>query len=573
MAVDFGSLWDKVYRLSDNGNLRAAKDAVQICKDYAREGAVLVNAGKGGELVEVRDPENEAKAIEWAKMLRSAASRNVKEGGGAEWLDIYRDTLLVAAKKDFDSFCQFIEWERPPRRKFYEPRRPQLLDLTRSLDHLDKGDLDLLAISLAPGVGKSALGIFYICWQAGLYPEDQILIGSHNVNFIKGVYEEILRIMDPRGEYLWSHVFDEGGVTWTNAKDYRINLGKRKRFDTIQMTTINKGNAGLYRATRLLFCDDLVSGTEEAFSRERMDKLWQTYTTDLRQRKIGSTESGDGSGASCRELHIATRWSINDVLGRLERQNANNPRAKFINRPVMDADGHSLFNYPYGLGYSDAMLKDIQKLMEPGMFSALYLGVPIEREGQLYHPQELRRYYELPEGDPDDIIAVCDTKNAGTDYYVLLIAYQYGTDYYLDKIICDNRTAEVVEPKIVTELVDRGVRKAQFESNAAGGRIADNIQKMVQEKGGITRITKKWNQAHKDTRIVVNSAYAKEKFLFKDESVYENDPDYQSAMRQLFAYSMVAKNKYDDMPDAVAMLVEYLNSSQTNIAQLGKRFF
>ena len=127
--------------------------------------------------------------------------------------------------------------------------------------------------------------------------------------------------------------------------------------------------------------------------------------------------------------------------------------------------------------------------------------------------------------------------------------------------------------RIVTELVDRGVRKAQFESNAAGGRIADNIQKMVQEKGGITRITKKWNQAHKDTRIVVNSAYAKEKFLFKDESVYENDPDYQSAMRQLFAYSMVAKNKYDDMPDAVAMLVEYLNSSQTNIAQLGKRFF
>ena len=51
-------------------------------------------------------------------------------------------------------------------------------------------------------------------------------------------------------------------------------------------------------------------GIEEALSRDRMDSLWTKYTTDFRQRKIGD----------CKELHIATRWSVHDVLGRLERE-------------------------------------------------------------------------------------------------------------------------------------------------------------------------------------------------------------------------------------------------------------
>ena len=141
-----------------------------------------------------------------------------------------------------------------------------------------------------------------------------MLTGSHSNSFVRGVYDECLRIFDANGDYLWHDVFLDIQVSNTNAKDCRIDLDKRQRFETLEFTSIGTGNAGLYRAATLLYCDDLVSGIEVALSKERLDKLWETYTTDLRQRKIGD---------HCKELHIATRWSVHDVIGRLERGNTS----------------------------------------------------------------------------------------------------------------------------------------------------------------------------------------------------------------------------------------------------------
>lgn len=118
---------------------------------------------------------------------------------------------------------------------------------------------------------------------------------------------------------MWRDVFPGVCIARTNAQDMMIDMYKPKRFATLEFSSIGSGNAGKVRAQKLLYCDDLVSGIEEAMSRERMDKLWQLYTTDLRQRKIGE----------CRELHIATPWSLHDPMDRLERNNENNPRAEF----------------------------------------------------------------------------------------------------------------------------------------------------------------------------------------------------------------------------------------------------
>ena len=54
--------------------------------------------------------------------------------------------------------------------------------------------------------------------------------------------------------------------------------------------------------------------------------------------------------------------------------------------------------------------------MDDASWRALYMTQPIEREGQLYPENELRRYFELPDREPDGIISICDTKDKGTDY-------------------------------------------------------------------------------------------------------------------------------------------------------------
>ena len=130
------------------------------------------------------------------------------------------------------------------------------------------------------------------------------------------------------------------------------------------------------------------------------------------------------------------------------------------------------------------------------------MNQPIEREGQLYNEDELRRYFELPDREPDAILSVCDTKDKGTDYCVMPIVYQYGNDYYLEGIVCDNGNPEIVEPKLVSALLKHKVHLSRFESNSAGGRIAEKIQKEVKKQGGITKITTKYTTANKETKII-----------------------------------------------------------------------
>ena len=477
---------------------------------------------------------------------------------------LHKKVLLAAAPHDFDSYLLYVEWNRDPDKKFYPPRRKVLKQVAEAMQDLAERKIRLLTISLPPGTGKTTLAIFYLTWLAGRTPNEPMLSGSHSNAFIRGVYDECLRILDPEGEYLWHDVFPGIQVSSTNAKDCRIDIDKKQRFETLEFTSIGTGNAGLYRAMNLLYCDDLVSGIEVALSKERLDKLWETYTTDLRQRKQGD---------HCVELHIATPWSVHDVIARLQQKYGDDDDARFINIPALDENDESNFDYDYGVGYSTATLHAQREIMDDASWRALYMCQPIEREGLVYSEDELRRYFELPKGDPDGIVAVCDTKDKGADYAFLPVAYVYGEDYYIDDCICDNNLPNIVDARLTEILVRDKVQMCRFESNSAGGRVAEKVQEAVKEKGGITHITTKFTTANKETKIIVNSAWVKEHCLFKDDSMYKRKSDYGKMMNFLCSYTMAGKNAHDDVPDGMAMLAEYAQSLVGAKVQIFKRPF
>lgn len=508
-------------------------------------------------------------AVDYLVQLSAELEKTILDSG---WSDeevktlygLHKRVLLLAAPFHFESYLLYIEWNREPSKKFYPPRRKVLKQVVDALQDLEDDNLDLLAISLPPGSGKTTLAIFYLTWLAGKHSDEPMLTGSHSNSFVRGVYDECLRILDPNGEYLWHEVFPLVSVSNTNAKDCRIDIGKRKRFETLEFTSIGTGNAGLYRASRLLYCDDLVSGIEVALSKERLDKLWETYTTDLRQRKIGD---------HCKELHIATRWSVHDVIGRLENDYGDSDRAKFIVIPALDDNDESNFDYAYGVGFNTKFYHEQREIMEDASWRALYLNQPIEREGLLYSEDELRRYFELPDGEPDAILSVCDTKDKGKDYCAMPIVYQYGNDFYVEKIICDNNNPEVVETRLVMEMLAHKVQLSRFESNSAGGRVAQKVQEQIKAKGGRTKITTKYTTSNKETKIIVNSPFIKERCLFKDESVIGTDKEYRKAMQFLCSYTMAGKNKHDDIPDAFAQLSEFIQSLSGSKVEIIKRPF
>lgn len=493
-------------------------------------------------------------AHKYSEKIRNIAAHEAKAQSSSAMLDLYGKTLLFDALDNFDAYCQYIEWNREPKKRFYFPRRKRLKPIADSLEALNRGDIELLAISLPPGVGKTSLALFYLTWLAGKYPSKPILTGSHSNAFLRGAYDECLRIMDKKGEYLWGDVFPGVSVIRTNAQDMMIDVGKDKRdgkrFSTLEFSSIGSGNAGKVRAEGLLYCDDLVSDIQQALSKERLDTLWTQYTTDLRQRKIGN----------CKELHIATRWSVHDVIGRLESAYGDDEKTKFITVPALDENDKSNFDYGTEAGFTTEFYHKQREIMDDASWRALFMNQPIEREGQLYNEDELRRYFELPDGEPNAIIAVCDTKDRGTDYCVLPIAYQYGNDYYIEEIICDNSNPEIVEARLVQAIMKHHVHGARFESNSAGGKVAENVQKEIKQKGGRTNITTKYSTANKETRIILAAGFAKERFLFKDHSVIKNDKEYRKALSFLCSYTMAGKNRNDDVPDAISMLVDYIDS-------------
>ena len=504
--------------------------------------------------------------VKYLKLLSAECERAISdplstEEEVKELYGLHKRVLLAAARYDFDSYLLYVEWNREPKKKFYPPRRKVLKQVVDALQELADDKLDLLAVSLPPGSGKTTLAIFYLTWLGGKIPNEPMLTGSHSNSFVRGVYDECLRIFDASGDYLWHDVFPEIQVSNTNAKDCRIDLDKRQRFETLEFTSIGTGNAGLYRAATLLYCDDLVSGIEVALSKERLDKLWETYTTDLRQRKIGD---------HCKELHIATRWSVHDVIGRLEREYMDSDRARFIVVPAMDENDESNFDYAYGVGFSTKFYREQRGIMDDVSWKALYMNQPIERDGILYQKDELRRYFDLPDGEPDTIIAVCDTKDRGADYCCMPIAYQYGQNFFIEDILCDNSKPEIVDARLVEILLKHKVKLARFESNSAGGRVAQAVQTQVKKKGGITHITTKFTTSNKETKIIINSPYVKEHFLFKDDTAFPNK-DYKKAVDMLCSYTMMGKNKHDDVPDAFSQLSEFIQSMQSGTVEVFKR--
>lgn len=463
-------------------------------------------------------------------------------------LDKYYSVLLAEAQnKIVDSGFMYLEKKREPKERFYMPRRKQFLKigLTQALQGMIDDKYDILCVSLIPGAGKTTVEKMFNALVAGWYPKDFSLFYSHSGDITRMYFDGVYDIVTNSDEYTWSEIFPNLHVTSTNAKLEQFNIGKYKSFPSVQCTSVGSKNSGKVRSSKYLLVDDLIGGVEEALNPTILDKLWNKYAVDARQRKIQDTD-----GHNCKEIHIATRWSVRDVIGRIQNMYAGNPRVKVIAVPDIDPEtGESNFDYEFS-GFTKEFFEDQRLLMDDISYCCLYKQEPIEREGLLFPDDKIRRYLNLPHGEPEIITAQCDTKGKGTDYFVMPILQKYGEDYYCVDCVCDNTADyEMQYENAANVIANNKVQECEFERNAGGDRVAMEVNKRVLSKGWVCNITDMPTETNKEARIFQCSNWILQHVIFKDSQLYSPKEPYGVMVGLLKQYSVSGKKQLDDVPD------------------------
>jgi len=384
----------------------------------------------------------------------------------------------------------------------------------------------------------------------GWFPDDYSLFYSHSGDITRMYYDGVYQMVDDSLEYAWHDIFPDLKITSTNALMQQFNVGKYKPFPSLQTTSVGAKSAGKVRASKFLLTDDMIGSLEEALNKSYLDKMWGAYTVDALQRK-----TVDSNNNPCKEIMQATRWSTQDVIGRLIDIYDGNNRVRVISIPATDPEtGDSNFDYAIG-GFTKEFFAKQALLMDDVSYNCLYMQQPVEREGLLFPEEKIMRYKELPTSKIERITAQADTKSTGTDFFVLPVLIKYeGKDlYYCVDCVCSNSSDyEAQYENSANLLADNKVEDCEFEGNSGGDRVSLEVDKRVLEKGWICNISSRMTETNKEARIYQCSNWILQHVVFKDKKLYTPKEPYGVMMSLLAQYSTSGKKQLDDVPDTFA---------------------
>ena len=490
-------------------------------------------------------------------MLRELILRQLLSGTGdlGEFYDLYKRALLFDAPVDFDSFMQYVEFNRPAREQFYLPRRRVMRDVARHLQALADDELDELFLSMPPRVGKTTILMFYLTWIMGRDSELSNLYSAYSDVITKALYNGVLEIIGDPVTYLYHDVFPETKVVQTNSADETINLDRKKRYPSLTARSLYGTLNGACDCRGMLISDDLISGIEEAMNKDRLVSAWAKVDNNLIPR----------AKETAKILWCGTRWSMIDPIGVRLDLLQNDPafrdrRVVNVNLSALDEHDESRFDYSFGVGFSTEYYRQrrasFERNNDTASWTAQYMGEPIEREGALFTPDDFRYYNgTLPEGEPDRIFMAVDPAFGGGDFVAAPVCYQYGEDLYVHDVVFDNGDKSVTQPLLADAIVRNGVQAAQFEATKATEAYKEGVETLLKGRGYRLNITTKAAPTDKAKfqRIFDKAPDIRERMIFRESG--QRDKAYSMFMQNVFAYKTLGKNKNDDAPDSLTMAI------------------
>ena len=439
----------------------------------------------------------------------------------------------VLLRDQFYPFCQFMD------PMFFTRLKPHLGEIASALQSVTNGQVKCLMMSLPPRAGKSYTVSLWCAWMIGRgwlkREETSIMRNSYGQSLAEKFSYDIRAILaSPKFQY----VFPGIGLKADHARieDWAVAGSKQSTYfcSGVGGAVTGKG----CRTAAIL--DDPVKNLEDALSELILDKTWSWYLSTHKSRM----ESG------CPEIHIATRWSKKDPIGRL-LESAEGEKYEKLVKPALTVNGKS---------FCDAVKTtqeylDLRKILDEAIWEAEFMQNPIEAKGLLFPENELKRFAlkELTEDRISSVIGYTDTADEGTDFLASLSVALSGKEVFLIDVVFTQEPVEITESLVAQQIIDRAEVKHVVESNSGGKSFARNVKRLIQGK---SRCIVSWHPTttNKETRILMSSGQVKEYFRFRSD--YAPGSQYDKFMRQLTAYVKMGRNQHDDAPDAVTGIAE-----------------
>lgn len=499
---------------------------------------------------EIADEEKD-NDLAYALKLTDFIKRKVPTLPPAEDLnELYWKALHFEAPHRFESFLLYMEKNRPFKKKFYAPRAKTLKVVVDDLQDLEDGVIEFYGLSMPPRVGKSTICIFFYAWIIGKRPDSHNAMSGHSGILADGFFTEILNLTTSK-EYTFSEIFPNVKIESKHSDKNEVNFNTPDRFPTLTCRGIDGTWTGEVDISDdgYLYVDDLVRDRKESLSPRRLEGRYQDYLNVLVDRK------NDGS----KELMVGTRWNVIDPLGRVEKQNKNNPKYRFRKIPALNEKGESNFDYPVK-GFSTKYYQEMKARLDKNEWEAKYMQRPFVREGLLF-PADSLRYYNgvLPDGDYR-VVSACDVAWGGGDSLSQPIGYEYSNgDVYIPDWVFNKGKKEETIPIVVGKIMGEKIRQIQFEANNGGDMYCQYVSEKLEAQNYKCSCTYKKapGNMEKLSKIIAYSGDIIKRFVFLVPELQSQE--YSDAMDELNMFVQIGNNEHDDAADGLTQLAMALD--------------
>lgn len=394
-------------------------------------------------------------------------------------------------------------------------------------------------VLMPPGSGKSIYAsVLFPPWFMGRHPEAAVLGVSNTTELAERFSRRARNLVDQKR---YRNVFGFG-----LSQDIQ-STGNWETESGGEFFAAGMGSAIAGRRADLGLIDDPIKTREEADSERVCQKHWDWYVNDFTTRlKPGA-----------RQILIQTRWSENDLGGRILEREAN--RWTIVKLPMIAIASDPLDRKPGERLWPEWFTQDMidQAKLDPRAWNALYQQDPAPEEGDFFQRDDFSDYLELPQqvhyyGASD--YAVSEGQGDYTEHGIFALDFNgdlYAVDWWREQAKSD------VWIERQCDLILRYKPLVWFgESGPIKRAIEPFLRKRMQERSAFCRLEWLPSIADKVARArAIQARCAMGKVYLPRSTPWKAD-----LMSQLMRFPA---GKYDDGVDVLSLIGRGLEFSKT----------